>query len=351
VALAISRADAVRSVTIASAAGQRTVPQQLAPVALGCAATKHQPLVRDTEFGFGATLPALTGVGPVTTLPGTPAVRIADGPADTLCVAHGDAPFTARTCAIVAPTLQKLVSVLDDERDPHAVTYVLPARVAMLRLARAKGKDVLSIPTVVADGYAGRYSGHVRFATVSTSRYDELPWVELRDAAGVRLYGQYEDRDGPYSVGRKPAAARRIAGRAGAPSLWQRPLPHDNPEALPQTCLTLTAGPPPAADKPCTTRDDPTLLLDAPCRTRRLTAAIAVRSGTTVRAEIDSAPPRRVPLRRGIALMTLRPTSTLRALAFTRIGITDLPGCTRGRLHRCFDRFGMAGIGIDTPVS
>ena len=87
--------------------------------------------------------------------------------------------------------------------------------------------------------------------------------------------------------------------------------------------MTLTAGPRPRRDAECdANRSDMTVLLDASCSTRRLTVAVAVRTGMRVLAEIGTAAPRRIGLRNGAGLLTLRPGDALRGLRFVRNGRT-----------------------------
>ena len=50
-----------------------------------------------------ADVPGVAPAGAVTTIPQNPAIRVADGPGDTLCIAVGAVPFNALGCAIVGP--------------------------------------------------------------------------------------------------------------------------------------------------------------------------------------------------------------------------------------------------------
>ena len=325
--LAIAPGDAVRSVTLTSSGGAgRTLRQALAPVAVNCAVLGDREVFTDFAFGFSDGLPALTPAGPVATIPGSPAIRIADGPAETLCLAVAGKPFTAVGCELVPALAGDVLRVVDSIEDTRAVAFAVPARVATVRLSSADGKSVRDVATVAGDGYAGRYAGYVRFAAAAFADYDALTRLELLDGAGRILHR--EDRIGIPSGGPdvRPLPARRVAGRAGKPSLWQTATRYGD-ETL--RCVTLTAGPRPSADDECdANRSDMTVLLDASCTTRRLTVAVAVRTGMRVRAEVGTAAPRRIRLRNGAGLLTLRPGDALRGLRFVRNGRT-----TRVALH------------------
>ena len=314
-ALAVAASDAVRAVVIESAAARRTLAQRRAPVAVGCAIHDDNSGLTDYFFGFGDGLPPVP-VGAGTAITGPPAFRVADGPADTLCLALGDEPFTAVGCKVVAPSLSEPHRLMDDDIDPRVAVFAVPTRVAVVRLSSTIGATALDIPTVVADGYSGRYAGSVRFATARLPRYYDLPRLELFDAAGKLLVRKDEHRTNPRDAERRGFAPRRVAGAVGAPSLWQARSTLAG-ETL--RCLTLTPGPPPSDDEPCGAyRSRETVLLDASCATHRLTIAVAVRPGTRVLADIGAAAPRRVRLHDGAGLLTLRPGSPLRSVTFIR---------------------------------
>ena len=320
-ALTIAPADAVRSVTLESAVRQRrVVPQRLGPVAMICLLT--DPIMGWTSsFRLGDGLPAVAPLGPVATLAGPPAFRVADGPADTLCLALANEPFTAARCEIVAPTHRRLLSAMDDAIDPHAVVFAVPADVATVRLFSAGGRIVVSIPTVAADGYGGRYAGAVRFAAATVSRWYDLSRTELLDRAGAVLFRKTERRFKPHEVESRLFKPRRVAGRIGGPSLWR--TRNDSGRST-LHCLALTAGPPPSGDETCEAYEpNPTLMLEASCATRRLTVAVAVRAGIRVLAEIGTATPRRLRLRDGAGLLTLRSGRPLQALRLIGKGRTQ----------------------------
>jgi hypothetical protein len=317
--LGIAPGDAVRSVTLTSAGGRsRTLRQALAPVALNCAALGDRDGFTDYAIGFTDGLPALTPPGPVTTIPGAPAIRVADGPAETLCLAVGDTPFTAIGCELVPAIAGEVLRVVDSIEHTRAVAFAVPVAVASIRLSSADGKVVRSIPTVGAESYAGRYAGGVRFAAATVSGYEALTRLELLAPDGRVLHRE----DALGSPGGRPEPrrlpAKRLAGQAGKPSLWQSATRY-GAETL--RCLSLTAGPRPGEDECDSYRS--AVLLDASCVTHRLTVAVAVRSGMRVLAEVGTAGSRRrVKLRNGAGLLTLRAQDSLRALAFVRNGRT-----------------------------
>ncbi len=319
--LAIAPGDAVRSVTLASSGGPgRTLRQALAPVALNCSVLGDREVFTDYAIGFYDGLPALTPAGPVATIPGSPSIRVADGPAETLCLAVAGKPFTAVGCELVPALAGDVLRAVDSIEDTRAVALAVPARVVTVRLSSADGKTVRDIPTVAGDGYAGRYAGYVRFAAAAVADYDALTRLELLDGAGRVLHR--EDRLAVPSSrpDLRPLPPRRVAGRAGKPSLWQTAMRYGD-ETL--RCVTLTAGPRPPADAECdANRSDMTVLLDASCSTRRLTVAVVVRTGMRVRAEVGTAAPRRIRLRNGAGLLTLLPGDALRGLRFVRNGRT-----------------------------
>ena len=111
--------------------------------------------------------------------------------------------------------------------------------------------------------------------------------------------------------------ARRVAGRAGAPSLWQT-----NVREVTDTkrCLSLTVGPAPGPTEDCQSTGSDAVLLAASCATRRLSVGIAVRAGTRVVADTGGTTRRAVRLRRGKAVLTLPGARPLRSLTFIRRG-------------------------------
>ena len=176
--LPISGDDAVRGVTLHQTGGhERFVRLSLAPAAVLCAPHAGSPWPGDTTPGFGAYGGSLIGsprdllpvapTGPVTTLPGPPVARIADGPGETLCVVIGDRPFDAIGCAIPAPLPGKLLAGFDDVYVPRAFVLAVPAQVATLRFRGPDGRVALTLPAIEAAGYAGRYAGAVRFAVAA----------------------------------------------------------------------------------------------------------------------------------------------------------------------------------------
>ena len=264
-----------------------------------------------------AALPAVTPVGPVTTLPGPPSVRVADGPAESLCLALEAQPFNAFGCAIVAPGLEELTSALDSYTRPRAFVLALPARVATVRIA-AKGGTPRDIPTVAGDGYAGRYAGRVRFAAAMLSGPRELYRYQLLDAAGKVLYSETNDTVGTDLMGPRAAAPRRLAGAPGRPSLWQTTFRDAGHTAR---CLALTAGRPPSkADRCEGARDGPfSAIVGVPCTTHRLTVAVTALAGSRVTADTGRGS-RALGLRRGAGLLTLPASRGLRSLSVVRRG-------------------------------
>ena len=318
-ALPVASADAVRAVMLARAdAADRRLPEGLAPVTVGCSVTDGGSGWTSYVFGIGGELPPPAPAGPVTTLAGPPVARIADGPQGTLCLALGDAPFTLFGCEPVAPSLRRLLSVADDPIDPRAVAFAVPANVATVRVSSRDGKLALSIPAVAPEGYTGRYAGRIRIAAATVSRYYDLPRRDLLDDAGRLLQRTDEPRPKPQDVKTRAFPARRIAGRIGAPSLWEARLRIGTATF---GCLTLTAGRRPSPDAACDTyRDSESVLLDSSCITHRLTVAVAVRPGTRVLADVGAGTPLPLALRDGAGLLTLAPGSPLRSLTFVRRG-------------------------------
>ena len=324
--LPISGDDAVRGVTLHQAGGQeRFVRRSLAPVAVLCAPHAGAPWPGDSTLEFGPNGGSLIGspgdllavapTGPVTTLPGPPVARIADGPGETLCLVIGDRPFDAIGCAIPAPLPGKLLAGFDDVYVPRAFVLAVPAQVATLRFRGPDGRVALTLPTIDAAGYAGRYAGAVRFAVAGPAHPRPLSVLELLDAGG-RVLARDEDPNTGAAEPR-PGTPRRVVGRAGAPSLWRTQL-HVGGEV--HGCVALTDGArPPAGDVCEGTRASETAQLLASCATQRLTVAVALRAGTRVLADTGAAP-RRMRLREGLGLLTLRAGARLRSLTFIREG-------------------------------
>jgi hypothetical protein len=325
---------AVRRVELRTPTGPIEVRRlDLAPLAVTCAPRQNEngafSISSFRLYGPDSMGPRVTPRGPVSTLPGPPTVRIADGPGDTLCVALGDRPFTALGCALVSPDLSEPLAVLDSFTKPRSFAFALPARVATMRIAGPNGTGTRDIPTVSAAGYSGIYAPHVRFATGTLSSNRELGRVDLLDAAGTVLHSQRASAaalTGTSRLGRP----RRIAGRVGGPSLWQTRI---SAGAYRARCLALTTGPPPPEDVACgTTRSDGAVLLAASCATHRLTVAVAFAAGARVFADTGAASARRFSLRDGAGLLTLAPGSPLRSLTIIqgrrtrRVALAAPPG-------------------------
>jgi hypothetical protein len=315
---------AVRSVTLPG----RVVPTALAPISAVCA-EGGQGLqlfnVGSSALGSSAlgllalfNLPPVTPVGPVTAIAGSPGMQVADGPADTLCIAVAGKPLDGLGCSIVGP--RDPHATYDTLLDPHAFAIAVPANAASVRFGTADGRVVRSVPTDAGAGYRGRYAGAVRFASGSIASFLELARFELLDAAGTVIYTDDTSSEDDIAMPRV-GTARRVAGRADRPSLWQTIAHYGNAV---DRCLSLTDGPPPTALDDCqTSRYNRTVLLDASCVTKRLSVAIAVRSGIRVVADTGSRYRRAVRLRRGLAVLTLPPGRGLRSLTFIRNGRRD----------------------------
>jgi len=327
---------AVRAVLLTTPTGAvRVLQRGLAPLATQCAAG-------EASFESGATADSpfdersvVSPAAPPVAFAGTPAFRVADGPGDALCLAIGDLPFRAAGCGIVSPSLGALNGVLDRFTDPHAVALAVPARVATVRVPTPDGKGALSIPSDPGADYTGRYAGHVRFVTVSFARLSQLSRIELLDAAGtvlmrgVELAGAEELLE--LGVGSlRFARPRRVAGRAGSPSLWKTTARY---QGISGRCLTMTAGPAPTGNARCRyASDDAAILLDASCVPRRLSVAVVTRPGTRAFADVGLSKPRRLRLRNGIGLLTLPAARSLRTLTLVH----------RGRVRR---------VRIDAPAA
>ncbi|MEY2440902.1 MAG: hypothetical protein QOJ46_328 [bacterium] len=324
-ALVVPRTAAVRSVTVQLGdAGTKLLPLAGAPLAVLCAISgAGDPalgIAGESPFfmSLPGALPPVEPVGPVTTIASSPAMRVADGPGDSLCVAVADRPFTALGCGVVSPLFSQVLGTYDDINAPHAFAVVLPSRVATLRIAGPAGKGTRDIPTLPGTGYAGPYAGYVRFAAGSIADFRELSRIEYLDASGTVLYA--EPNTGSLDELTKPrfTSPRRIAGRAKAPSLWQTTL-RAGEETL--HCLALTRGEKPARNAACQAgRTSRSVLLDAPCETHRLTVAVAVDAGTRVFATSGASRVRPIGLRRGAGILTLPARTGLRALTFVRKG-------------------------------
>jgi hypothetical protein len=324
-ALVVSRAAAVRSVTLQLGdAGSKVVRVAAPPLAVLCAqggSGDFPPAiggeVSSLTSPFGE-LPPITPVGPVTTIPGTPGMRVADGPGDSLCVAVADRPFNALGCGVVSPLLSEVLGTYDDLADPHAFAIVLPAVVATLRIAGPGGKGTRDIPMLPGTGYAGPYAGHVRFAAASVADARELSKIEYLDASGKSLHRESYTASPDELAPPKISAPRRVAGRAGGPSLWRSALRLGSETS---DCLALTDGPKPVLDDRCqTTRTARSVLLRSDCATHRLTVAVAVEAGTRAFARTGGSRVLPIRLRRGAGLLTLRAASGLKELTFLRKG-------------------------------
>jgi hypothetical protein len=310
----------VRSVTIP---GTGVLRPGLAPLSAICTEGGLVSLLVGTDSAALGPLALLLGrppvrpAGPVTTIPGSPAMQVADGPADTLCIALAGQPFEALGCAIVSPLVSHPLAVADDFRDPQALALAVPAQVATVRLSSTDRKLVRSIPTDPGSGYSGRYVGHVRFVAVSLANTARLTRFELLNAAGEVLFVDGDDPADDDVAVLRVGAARRVAGRAGATSMWQTNVRQGTRN---ERCLALTAGAAPGPTENCQSSGSDAVLLDASCVTGRLSVGIAVRAGTRVVADTGGATRRRVRLRRGIALLTLSRARPLRSLTFIHRG-------------------------------
>jgi hypothetical protein len=311
---------AVRSVAIA---GRGVLRPGLAPLSTICTEGGFVSLLVGTDnaalgpFALLLQRPPVTPVGPVTTILGSPAMQVADGPADTLCIALAGRPFDALGCSIVSPLVSHQLAVADDLLDPHAFAFAVPAQVATLRLSSTDRKVERSFPTDPGSGYSGRYGGHVRFVALSLENAVPLTRFELLDAAGGVLYTRLASSDQDEFVVPRVGQARRVAGRAGAPSLWQTNVREGTRT---KRCLSLTGGLVPAPTQNCQSTGSDAVLLDASCVTHRLSVGIAVRAGTRVVADLGGVTRRTVRLRRRAAVLTLPSGRPLRSLTFIRNG-------------------------------
>jgi len=324
-ALVVPAGAAVRSLRV-QRSGQkaRIVAFSVPPLAVTCAseggpfsevAVTSNPFIGISDLI--AALPAVTPVGPVTILPGSPSVRVADGPGESLCIALATQPFNAFGCVVVAPGFENLTGAVDSYTRPRALALALPASVATVRIA-AKGGRPREIPTVAGDGYAGRYAGRVRFAAASISSSRELYRQELLDASGKVLHSETDDTVGADFTKPRVTASRRLAGAPGRPSLWQTSI-RDSGHTVP--CLALTTGRPPAkADRCEGARTGAfSVIVGVPCTTHRLTVAVTAAAGARVTADTGRGS-RVLTLRRGAGLLTLPASRGLRSLSIARRG-------------------------------
>jgi hypothetical protein len=318
-ALAVPARAAVRGVRIRPEHGPaRTLDLDGPPIAVSCGLG----LVSDERIEFGAVseiddAPHVTPLGPVAAVPGSPALRIADGPDATLCMALGDDPFTGLACDVIGPSLAEPFEILDDFDRPRALALALPARVATVRLTSRDGKS-RDVPTVAADGYAGLYAGRVRFAVTAIAGHAGRERVALLDAAGRTLHVETSDSS-LLDIRVRDLPARRVAGRPGRPSVWQSGFVF---KGRTTRCVSLTAGPAPPADERCSVARgaSPAILLDASCATHRLTVAVAAGAGTRAIARTSDGRDRRIALRRGVGVLTLARSLGVRSLSIVSPG-------------------------------
>ncbi len=325
-ALVVPAAAAVRRVLLRDASGGASAREVAAPpLAVRCAGGDDDVDVSAGDFAAFtrasplANLPPVAPTGPVATLPGTPAARIADGPGQTLCVAVGGQPFTVLGCAAIAPIPGELTGTVDSYTRPRAFVLAVPAAVVTVRIAGVNGVGTRDIPTVPGDGYTGVYAGRVRFAAAEIASVRELSRTELVDATGRVLQREVDDSEETDLQPPRFLATRRRAGRPGRPSLWQTPVVTQGRTAL---CLALTPGPPPAADADCPTvapsRETPVVLLRASCAPRGLSVAVKARPGTRVTLRLGAGRTRALPLASGAGVLTLAPGEALRSVRLSR---------------------------------
>ncbi len=320
--LAIARRDAVRGVTIPRAgASARYLRRAAAPLSVICAGPNDAALSSDDIFFPPLDeLPQVTPTGPVATIAGSPAIRVGDGPGDTLCLAIGERPFTALGCAVVSPNVgSDGPGAVDRPLDPMQFALALPVSVAAIRLSSTDRSVARTMSTIAGEAYTGRYAGRVRFVAVAVTDQREIARVELLDAAGAVLHEEQSSGQVPFELADpRVLMARRVAGRIGRASLWQTTLRAGDET---RRCLALTAGPRPSGDDRCQAmRSDRSVLLDASCASRRLTVAVVAASGTRARADVGASSRRSLRLRNGVGLLTLPASKPLRALTLTRRG-------------------------------
>jgi hypothetical protein len=229
---------AVRSVTIP---GRGVLRLGLAPLSAICTEGGFVSLLVGTHSAALGPLalllerPPVTPAGPVTTIPGSPAMQVADGPDDTLCIALGGRPLDALGCSIVSPLVSDQLTVVDDLLDAHALALAVPAQVATVRLSSTDRKVVRSIPTDPGTGYSGRYAGHVRFVAMSLTNTARLTRLELLDAAGGVLFDDSDDPDEDNFTVPRVGEARRVGGpRQRAVDVADQRAPRHAHQALPR---------------------------------------------------------------------------------------------------------------------
>ena len=204
---------AVRSVTLG---GTVVVPTALAPLSAVCAGGGQglEFFSFGTSalglFAFLSDRPPVTPAGPVAAIAVTPAMQVADGPADTLCIALAGKPFDAFGCSIVPP--RGAHGMYDSLLDPKAFAVAVPASVVAIRFGTADGKVMRTVATDAGAAYRGRYAGAVRFAAASISGYAELARFELLDAGGAVVYREDADA-GDDRGGRSLGSIGRACGR------------------------------------------------------------------------------------------------------------------------------------------
>lgn len=319
-AVAVPGGAAVRGVRVVRAGG-RPVPMAFSapPLAVTCAGPDVGALGTSTTFAFTGdffTRP-VAPVGPVTTIPGRPAVRIADGPAGTLCLTVDDAPFTALGCRAVSTGLDNLAGTFDDYSRPRRFVIAVPARVAAVRIT-GRGGGVRVLPSVDAAGYAGPYAGKVRFVG-GNGTISGFARTELLDAAGKVLHTDVDNSpEGTFDAPRAGTPQRR-AGTPGRPSLWQTVL---RTARTADVCLALTAGPPPGAGERCQAAGTVPFaaLVSVPCATKRLSLGVVVPAGARVVVDTGRGSAQPLRLTRGAAVLTLPTSVALRSLTILRRG-------------------------------
>jgi len=263
-------------------------------------------------------LPTVTPAGPVTTIAGVPGFRIADGPGDSLCLAVADRPFTALSCGIVAPGYSEGSGAVDDFSRPRAFVVAVPAQVARIRFGPKAG-PARELPTVAADGYAGRYAGRARYLAATITGVREFQRMVLLDDAGKVLHTETDNTSEADLAGPTVSTPRRVAGARGRPSLWQTSFRTGGSTLR---CLALTRGGPPRAHRRCRAvrSGSVTAIVSASCATHRLTAAVAAARGARVFVRDGRGVRRAVPLRAGAAVLTLPAGTGLASLTVERRG-------------------------------
>lgn len=223
----------------------------------------------------------------MTAVSGPVPFRIADGPADTLCVAPGAQPFTGFGCSPVALDLTVLPGALDRLLAPRAFVAIVPANVATLRTA-PEGGITRDLATVPGAGYAGPYAGRVRFVSGAISDLRELEDMTVLDAAGTVLREGVGFDDAAF-VADPPPATRRIFERPGRPSIWQSVLVAAASPGDALLCHTLTEGRAPAPNAGCQSVGGPgsvSVLLRSSCASHRVTVAVIAPAGSRASAHL-----------------------------------------------------------------